>query len=158
MSRLTLNLLLAITWSLLHAEISFGRLVTGFLLGFVAQVFVERARGERRYAKAAAFVLALAWGFARELFLSSLTLARDILRPRPVFHPAFVRLPVGDLGDLEMSLLANLISLTPGTITVDADPVDRALYVHSLYARDPAEVVAKLRGFADLIRRAGGRG
>lgn len=157
MSRLASNLLLAIAWVLLHGELTFGALVVGFIVGFVAIALVERALlGRSSYARSAAGILALAWSFIAELVVSSLTLSRDILRRRPTFHPAFVRLEVADLSPVQMVLLANLISLTPGTLTVDADPEQKALYVHSLYARDPAELRARLRVFGDLIQRAAG--
>jgi multicomponent Na+:H+ antiporter subunit E len=157
MNGLTLNLQLALIWVLLHAEFSFLRLVAGFFLGFMAITLTERALGRRRYARAAAGVLALAWGFVRELVVSALTLTRDILRLRPVFHPAFVRLDVRDLGPTETVLVANLISLTPGTLTVDLGPEERALYIHSLYVRDPAELRSRLRVFIRLVARAAGR-
>jgi multicomponent Na+:H+ antiporter subunit E len=157
MNKLALNLLLAIVWVLLHAEFSLGGLGAGLMLGFVTIALTERALGRSRYARAAAGVLALTWGFIRELVLANLTLARDILRRRPVFHPAFVRLDVHDLGPVETVLLASLISLTPGTLTVDADTEEQALYVHSLYGRDPAELGSRLHLFVDLIHRAAGR-
>lgn len=158
MNHLALNLLLAIVWVLLQAELSLGGLVMGFFVGFGAIALTERALGRSRYARAAAGVLALAWGFVQELVLSSLTLARDILRPRPVFHPAFVRLDVRDLSPVQTILLACLVSLTPGTLTVDVGSEERALYIHSLYARDPAELCGRLRRFVHLIQRAAGRG
>ncbi|WP_438025277.1 Na+/H+ antiporter subunit E [Sorangium sp. So ce233] len=158
MNHLALNLLLAIVWVLLQAEFSPGRLVMGFLVGFGAIALTERALGRSLYARAAAGVLALAWSFVRELVLSNLTLARDILRPRPVFHPAFVRLDVRDLSPVQTILLACLVSLTPGTLTVDVALEEQALYIHSLYTRDPAELGGRLRRFVQLIQRAAGRG
>lgn len=158
MNRLALNLLLAIVWVLLQAELSLGGLVMGFLVGFGAIALTERALDRSVYSRAAAGVLALAWSFVRELVLSSLTLARDIIRPRPVFHPAFVRLDVRDLSPVETILLACLVSLTPGTLTVDVGPEEQVLYIHSIYARDPAELGGRLRRFAHLIQRAAGRG
>ncbi|AUX29051.1 MULTISPECIES: Na+/H+ antiporter subunit E [Sorangium] len=157
MNHLALNLLLAIVWVLLHAEFSLRRLVVGFLAGFAAIALTERALGRRHYSRAAAGVLALSWSFLWELVLSSLTLARDILRPRPVFHPAFVRLDVRDLSPVQTILLACLITLTPGTLTVDVGLEEQALYIHSLYARDPAELGSRLRRFVHLIQRAAGR-
>lgn len=157
MSRLALNLLLAIAWMLLLPALSFGQLVVGFVIGFVAIALAERALGSRRYARSAAGAALLAAAFTRELSLASLTLTRDILRRRRTFHPAFIRLEAPGLTDVQMVLLANLISLTPGTMTVDADREQRALFVHALYARDPAELRGRLRVFVDLIRRATGR-
>jgi multicomponent Na+:H+ antiporter subunit E len=127
-------------------------------MSFVAITLAERALGRSRYARAAVGVLALAWGFVRELVLSNLTLARDILRLRPVFHPGFIRLEVRDLGPVETVFLAGLITLTPGTLTVDADLEEKALYIHSLYLRDPEELRNRLGVFVHLIRGVAGRG
>jgi multicomponent Na+:H+ antiporter subunit E len=157
MNPLALNLLLALVWVLLQADFAFERLLVGLVLGFAAISLAERAVGKRRYACAARGVLALAWFFAWELFQSSLQLARDILRRRPTFHPAFVRLDATGLGPVETVLLAILISLTPGTLTVDAVAEERALYIHSLYARDPAALRDRLGRFVHLIQRAAGR-
>ena len=156
MIRFASNLLLALAWALLHADLSFTSLAAGFVVGFAALVLAERAVGQSRYAKVAASVVALAWGFLRELWVSSLMLARDILRARTVFHPAFVRLDVSGLGGAETLLVANLISLTPGTITVDAEE-GAALYIHSLYARDPEDLRRRLGALVELVRRALGR-
>jgi multicomponent Na+:H+ antiporter subunit E len=157
MNQLAVNLVLAIVWVLLQGEFSLGRLVEGCILGFAAITLTERALGRSRYARAAAGVLTLTWGFVRELVLSNLTLARDIVRPRPLFHPAFVHLDVRDLGPVETVLLAGLISLTPGTLTVDVSPEERALYIHSLYVHDPAELRSRLGRFVQLIQGAAGR-
>lgn len=157
MSRLALNLVLSIVWVFLAGGLSLPRLVVGFVVGFVAIVLFEQSLGGSRSARAAGGVVALAVGFAVRLLLSSLTLTRDILRPRPRFRPALVRLDADGLSQGEMVLLANMISLTPGTVTVDADPEERALYVHSLYGGEAAQVRGQLRVFVELIHRAAGR-
>ena len=157
MSRLALNLLLAIAWALLEAELSFAQLAVGFVLGFLAIVLTEHALGRHRHARTAASVIALAWTFASELVASSLALARDILRHRRRFHPAFLRLDVRGSTPTEMALLAALISLTPGTITIDAAPDPPTLFVHALYGRDPDAVRARLTRLVRLVRRATGR-
>ena len=50
-----------------------------------------------------------------------------------------------------------MISLTPGTLTVDTDDLGETLYVHGLYADDPERIRRGLRSFSDLIRGASGR-
>jgi multicomponent Na+:H+ antiporter subunit E len=67
-----------------------------------------------------------------------------------------VRFEVSDLSPVETALLANLVSLTPGTLTVDAEDDGSALYIHSLYADDPAAVRRRIGRLARMIRRAGG--
>jgi multicomponent Na+:H+ antiporter subunit E len=153
---LTLNLLLAIVWMLLRADFSIGGLLGGFLVGFIAIGFGRVASGSSAYVRATCGLVMLSLGFLRELVISNLQLARDLLRPHPPFRPGFVRFPVADLRPPETVLLANLISLTPGTVTVDIREDGTELVVHSLYAGDPERMRRALRRLADLVRTAVG--
>jgi multicomponent Na+:H+ antiporter subunit E len=94
--------------------------------------------------------------FIRELVIANVHLARDILSPVPPFQPGFVRFDIRDLGPTQTVLLTNLVSLTPGTLTVDVDDQGDTLYVHTLYAQDPASVRHGIRRFANLIHSATG--
>ncbi|MFN3614431.1 MAG: Na+/H+ antiporter subunit E, partial [Rubrimonas sp.] len=57
-------------------------------------------------------------------------------------RPAFVTMPLDAETDVEITLTANLISLTPGTLSVDVTPDRRGLIIHAMYAEDPADVIA----------------
>ncbi|MEO5731529.1 MAG: Na+/H+ antiporter subunit E [Byssovorax sp.] len=152
MSNPALNLLLAVVWVLLQADFSLAGLLTGLAVGFFA---VALAR-DGSYASSFASLLRLCAHFAWELLVANLTLARDILRRTPTFHPGLVRIDVDDLGESGSALLANLISLTPGTLTVDMGERGRPVYVHTLYASDPAEVRRQIRELAARIRAVSG--
>ncbi|MEW5931251.1 MAG: Na+/H+ antiporter subunit E [Gemmatimonadota bacterium] len=156
MSFLALNLLLALVWTFLLGDLSFAGLATGFVVGFGAITLSRPLLGSRRYVRAVLGTVRLLAGFTRELVLANLHLARDILRPTPPFRPGFVRYDARDLGPRETVLLANLVSLTPGTVTVDVDDAGDTLYLHTLYAGDPREVRAGVRRLADLVRAATG--
>ena len=154
MIHFALNLLLAIIWMLLSSDFSLRGLLIGFLIGFLAIGFGRAATGSGTYVRATIGILRLGLGFLRELVISNLQLAWDLLRPHPPFRPGFVRFPVGDLGPPETVLLANLISLTPGTLTVDIRDDGTELIVHSLYAGDPDQVRLAMRRLADLVHAA----
>jgi multicomponent Na+:H+ antiporter subunit E len=157
MSTLASNLLLAVVWMFIQASFSMRSLTVGFGIGFVAIALVQRFRGSSQYALTAAWVVYLFAFFLADLVRSNLTLARDILRSVPGFVPAIVCFEVSDLSPVETALLANLVSLTPGTLTIDTDDDGSAIYVHSLYADDPADVRRRIGRLASMIRRAGGR-
>jgi multicomponent Na+:H+ antiporter subunit E len=156
MSYLTLNLLLAIVWMFLFGDFSLPSMVVGLGLGFVAIAVSRPVLGSQRYVRSVAGVFRLLVGFTRELVTANLHLARDILRPEPPFRPGFVRFDIRDLGPTETVLLANLVSLTPGTLTVDVDDEGFTLYLHTLYAQDPQAVRAGVRRLANLIHDATG--
>lgn len=89
------------------------------------------------------------------LFSSAWRVAELVLRPKLKISPDIVIVPVGLTRDAELTLLANLITLTPGTLTVDISEDRRALYVHALEAADPEAVRKDIRsGFERAIKEA----
>lgn len=91
--------------------------------------------------------------FLAELLRSAWRVARLVLMPRLDIEPGIVAVPVGLTRDAELTLLANLITLTPGTLTVDISDDRRVLYVHALEADDPDAVRRDIRsGFERAIR------
>ncbi|NJE85380.1 cation:proton antiporter [Thermococcus sp. CX2] len=51
--------------------------------------------------------------------------------------PGIVRIPVDLENDAQYTIMSNSITLTPGTLTIDACPEEKALYVHWINVTDP---------------------
>lgn len=71
--------------------------------------------------------------FMAELWKSNLRVAVDVLRPHPKFSPALVAVPLCLKKNWSIALLANLVTLTPGTLSLDLSEDRRTLYIHTLY-------------------------
>ena len=88
--------------------------------------------------------------YAKEIFLSNLRVAHDTLTPRHHSRPGILAVPLRVRTDLEILLLANLISFTPGTMSLDVSSDRRTLYVHAMFLDDPEtvrrEIVEQLEG------------
>jgi multicomponent Na+:H+ antiporter subunit E len=81
------------------------------------------------------YALRLAAAFCRDLVVSSLQVARAVLTPGNPSEPRFVVVPLTRArSGLEITMVANYITLTPGTLTVDVSPDRSVLLVHSLLA------------------------
>lgn len=81
-----------------------------------------------------------------ELVRSSVRVAADVLTPASRARPGIVRMPLEARTDLEIAVVANLISLTPGTLTIDVTPDRSALLVHVMFVDgDEADVVRSLK-------------
>ena len=66
--------------------------------------------------------------------------------------PGIVKIPLDARSDLEITLLANLISLTPGTLSLDVSDDRKVLYVHAMYVNDREDFVASIKnGFERRI-------
>lgn len=154
MNYFAFNLLLAVIWVLLTG-LGLGSLVLGFILGFLVLAFSRAFISSGAYVDGVMAVFVLTVVFLRELVEANVRLARDLLRRRPPFRHAFLRVEVGDLGPARISLLGALVSLTPGTVTVDVTD-ERSIVVHTIYAQDLQSVRQGVLRFARLI--AGTRG
>ena len=84
--------------------------------------------------------LVLVTAFARDLVISSLQVAKAVLSPRYICEPRFVTVPLTRArSDLEITMVANYITLTPGTLTVDVSADRSTLLVHSLLAGETGD-------------------
>lgn len=149
MTFLALNILLAIAWAALWNSFSLTMLVAGFSIGYGGLWFTSGLVGkddERRYFRVLVQSIILAVYFVKELIKSCITVARDCVARRPNLNPAIVCMPLDAESDLEIFLVANLISLTPGTLTLDVAEDRSFLVIHSIYAKDPDALIADLKG------------
>ncbi len=75
--------------------------------------------------------------YLKELVLASVRVAHDALTPTHHMRPAMLAIPLDAKTDFEILLLANLISMTPGTVSIDVSTDRRVLYLHAMYVGDP---------------------
>lgn len=156
MNAFVYNLVLAFCWAAITGDFSFGSLALGAVLGFFALWITQPLIGvEKFYFLRVWRVTRLALYFLWELLLSSVKVAWDVMRPRPRNNPKIIEVPLDVKTDLEILLLTNLISLTPGTLSVDVTPDRKTLIVHAMFADDPqAEVAALKSGMERMVLEA----
>lgn len=93
--------------------------------------------------------------FLGEFALSVIRVSRLVLSPRMNLRPAIITFPLTVRRDFEITLLANLITLTPGTLTIDVSGDRRTLYVHAIDCPDPDAAAREIAdGFERLILEA----
>lgn len=84
-----------------------------------------------------------------EIVRGALTVGRDAFTPGTAMSPAIVELPLRCVTDLEVSLMASSITITPGTVTLGIAAAQGqtppTLFVHAIYGEDPDDVRAGLR-------------
>jgi multicomponent Na+:H+ antiporter subunit E len=99
--------------------------------------------------------------FLLELIKANLRVAYEVLTPGFSMRAAIIEVPTRTRSSLEAVLLANAISLTPGTLTLEVDEDTRTLYVHALYVPSREEFLADIARLEDLlldVTRLRGRG
>ncbi len=81
-----------------------------------------------------------------DLAVGALQIARDIISKKPKFAPVVINLPISINSPTKRLILANLISMTPGTITLDEKDEGKILVIHSLYGRtNPEKLITHIQ-------------
>jgi multicomponent Na+:H+ antiporter subunit E len=142
--------LLAI-WLLLWGEVSVANVMSGLLVTALLLVVFPRAPGATGFVirplPTARFVVF----FAREMVESVLLLSRAVLSRESQLHTGVIAVPVHGCRGSLLAVLANLLALTPGTMTVELRDEPPTLYAHVLIFRDLESVRAKVQRLNRLV-------
>ena len=146
MNLFAINILLAVIWASLMASFSLASLATGFLLGYLALWVAQPLfGGPSLYHRRVFRIIRLVLFFIYELIVSSIRVAWDVITPTHLSNPAIIEMPLDVKSDIEILLVTNLISLTPGTLSLDVSPDRSTLIVHAMFADDPEALVRELK-------------
>jgi multicomponent K+:H+ antiporter subunit E len=140
-----LSLALLIVWLLLNNSASAGHLVLGTALAVAIPLYTRRFWPEparvHRPGLAVGFIGLVLW----DIILANWRVARLILGPRDAIQPRFVRVPLDVTGEVAVTVLTSVISLTPGTVSADLDTDRRHVLVHALSEADPDELIRQIK-------------
>lgn len=136
---------LAVIWLLLNNSLAPGQVLLGLLLGWAIPRFTLGFWPERVRIRRPARLLSFAGVFLYDVIIANLAVARLILAGPRRLQPAFVIVPLDLTDELAISLLANTICLTPGTVSAKLSADRRQLLVHALDCADPQALVATIK-------------
>ena len=88
-------------------------------------------------------LISFALFYVKEVVTANLFIAIDIMRPKSAASPGFIELPLGPMSNMQILLLTNLISMTPGTLSFDLSLDRSRLLIHAMYLRDNPDAVRK---------------
>lgn len=140
-----LSLMVAVTWLLANNTLYPGHLILAAVLGWGLPRLTVHFWPDAPRLHRPGVALKLLAVFAYDIVLANFHVARLVLGPNRKLRPAFVEIPVDLNNDFAISLLASMITLTPGTVTVDYDPARAVIHVHALDAADPVAIVNDIK-------------
>jgi multicomponent K+:H+ antiporter subunit E len=135
---------LAVIWVLLNNRLDAGTLVMGLLLGLALPPLTTRFWPAAPPVGRPMAWLKLVGRLLADIVVANLSVAALILRPRPRPRPAFVDYPLTVRDPVAITALSSLISLTPGTVSVDVSRDRRVLTIHCLDLDDEQALVSRI--------------
>lgn len=139
-----MNLMLTFVWVALTGHLNYSNFLFGYAIGFFVLWLIERRKNTNyfyRVPKILGFILY----FFYEMIKSNWAVARDVLTPKYKATPGIVKFPMKAKSDFEITMLSNLLSLTPGTLIMDVSDDKTVMYIHVMYLNDKQQFITDLR-------------
>jgi len=141
-----------LAWLLLNQTLAPGHLLLGLVLALVFARLGGTARGAlpdpgrgRAGWRRPGIALRLAWTVLHDIVVANLQVARRILGRQDALDPKFVWVPLDVRRPRSISLLAGIVTMTPGTLSAELSDDHRHLLVHGLDVDDPAALIAQVK-------------
>lgn len=131
-----LHLVLALLWVALSGQWSLSGLALGWILAY-GVLWLTHPHGAGTYFARVPRILRAILVFLWEIVLANLRVTYHVLAPLERMRPGIVGVPLDIESDAAITMLANAITLTPGTLSLDVSSDRRTLYVHGMRVGDP---------------------
>jgi multicomponent K+:H+ antiporter subunit E len=140
-----LSLVLLLLWLLLNDSAEPGHLILGTLLAVSIPLYTRRFWPEPARVRQPGLALRFAGRVLGDILVANFKVALVVLGPKEAIRPRFVRVPLDVRGEVAVTVLASVVSLTPGTVSADLDSERRHLLVHALSEEDPNELIRQIK-------------
>lgn len=151
--QILLNFILAFVWMFLKTSYTPASFFVGYFFGLLIIYTFRRFFTTRFYLLRVVAVVNLIYIFSRELILSNISVLKVILAPKLAIKPGIFAFPTELTEAWEITVLSNLITLTPGTLVVEVSDDNKILYVHAMNIDDADEAIDSIRNtFEKAIR------
>ncbi|MBS7346032.1 MAG: Na+/H+ antiporter subunit E [Caryophanon sp.] len=148
MVQFILNLFIALLWVLLKDEDFFSvqTFIAGYLVGIVILYIMHRFYGTRFYLRRIWCVISLLRLFITELLSSSVSVMRQVVTPKLNIKPGIFTYETRLKGDWEITALALLLTLTPGSVVMEVSEEGNVFYIHAMDMEETKEQVIRSIG------------
>lgn len=155
-----LLLVFAVLWMLLQDSYRLDNFVAGLIIGAIMLLIFPtpehrlvnpKVKGPGGFFRWVGKAVHLGLYFLWELLLANWAVAKLVLKPNLKLTPGILAMKLRIRQPGQIALLANLITLTPGTISTDVSKNNDILYIHCIDASDPEGALASCRRFEELV-------
>ncbi len=137
---LSINLLLAIAWLFLTGEFTPGNFAIGFVLGYIALAVADRTASPdgamTHYLQRVPKLIRLVFYFLWTIIVANFRMAKAVISPLDRLSPAIVAVPLDLESEIGITLLANWITLTPGTLSLEISEDQKTIFIHTYQCTD----------------------
>ncbi|WP_332690783.1 Na+/H+ antiporter subunit E [Halalkalibacter lacteus] len=142
--QILLNIFIAFIWAFLQNSYTGVDFLVGYVIGILILFVLRRFLHFDFYFRRIWAIIKLTLLFFKELILANVDVIKIVLSPKLNIQPGIVEVPTQLETEWELTLLASLISLTPGTLSMDFSDDNKYIYVHSIHVPDKEEMIREI--------------
>ncbi|KDN57833.1 Na+/H+ antiporter subunit E [Exiguobacterium sp. AB2] len=142
--QVVLNTVIAIMWAVLWNSYTGVDFLLGYIVGIFILFVLRRFLHFDFYMRRVFAAFKLIALFIKELILSNIDVVKVLLSPKFNIEPGIIEVPTQLKSDWELTLLASLISLTPGTLVMDFSEDKKSIFLHSIHVPDKEEMIREI--------------
>lgn len=131
--QIIVNIIVSFMWMFLTESYTFVTFFLGYIIGAVLLLFLDRFIPGTFYMRKVYRIIILLLIFIRELILSNISIVKMVYGPKLNFEPGIFSYPTELKKDWQITLLANLITLTPGTLSVAISEDQSQIFIHAMH-------------------------
>ncbi|OZU89897.1 Na+/H+ antiporter subunit E [Virgibacillus indicus] len=143
--QIVINLIIAFMWMFLSESYSASSFIGGYLLGILLLLLLNRFIPDTFYLKRVFKIISLILLFIKELISSNIDIVKLVYTPKLDVEPGIFELPIEVKSNWEITMLANLITLTPGTLSVAVSDDNTHLYIHAMNIDTVEESISSIK-------------
>jgi multicomponent Na+:H+ antiporter subunit E len=143
--QILLNFFLAYIWMFLSTNYSSLAFFKGYFFGALILFVLRRFFKQRFYLINVIAVIKLFFLFCSELIKANVAVLKVVLSPKLSMQPAIFALETELEKDWEITLLSNLITLTPGTLVIEVSEDNKILYIHAMDIDDVEQAKSDIK-------------
>lgn len=140
-----LSVILLILWEMLSQSVTVGSLLLGAFLAVTIPLFTSEFWPERPRIRSWGTLLKFTPVFLWDVLVANLRVAWLIVNVAHTLKPRWLVIPLDVQNPHGITTLANVISLTPGTVSAEVGADRQTLLVHALDVDDPEEEIATIK-------------
>lgn len=143
--QILVNIIIAVIWMFLQNSFTFTNFVIGYMIGIFILFILRRFLVFEFYMNRVLALVKLIILFIIELIKANIDVVKIVLSPKLNNQPGIVAVETRLESNVEITVLAALISLTPGTISMDFSADGKTIYIHSLNVPDKEEMIEQIQ-------------
>ncbi|WP_332633446.1 Na+/H+ antiporter subunit E [Halalkalibacter flavus] len=142
--QILLNIVIALIWAFLQNSYTGVDFLVGYVIGILILYVLRRFLQFDFYFRRVWAFIKLTLLFFKELILANIDVIKIVLSPKLNIKPGIVAVPTKLETEWELTLLASLISLTPGTLSMDFSDDNKYIYIHAIHVPDKEEMIRQI--------------